>query len=90
MSLGNMSHTSNRIKLEREARLLRSQKRNDRTNMYSAEKKKPLIFKEFTGKEIKLAKINVRKRMKKEKRELFIKVIVTSTIILYGIYRLIF
>ncbi|PHR72936.1 MAG: hypothetical protein COA67_04320 [Lutibacter sp.] len=90
MSLGSMSHTSNRIKTEREARLVRSQKRNGRTNMYSAVNKKPLLFGEFTEEEIKLAKRNVRKKIKTEKRQLLIKVLITSLILIYGIYKLIF
>lgn len=82
MSLGNISHTSNRIKLEREARHVRSQKRKGITNMYSSAQKTELQFKEFTNDELEIAKNNIRKRIKKEKKQLFIKTHIVSTIIL--------
>jgi len=82
MSLGNISHTSNRIKKERKARIARSQKRNDIRNMYSATQKTGLQFKEFSKEEVKQAKVDVRIRVKKEKRQLFIKVLIASAIVL--------
>ena len=76
-----MSHTSNRIKNERAARMARSQKHNDLTNMYSATDRKPLVFKEFTDEEIELAKINVRKRIKREKKKIFIKTLIVFSLL---------
>lgn len=86
MSLGNISHTSNRIKTEREARKARSQKRRDKTNMYSADNKNALEFKEISDVELEVIKTTINKNIRKEKRKLLIKTLIGSVIILFGIY----
>ena len=83
---GYMLHIIRQITTDRDYnRTLLKNRRSKNSSLISKENM-ALKFKEVPEKELKIIKLSIRKKLQKEKRQLLIRTLIGSVIILIGIY----